>query len=287
MTSTGLNSTIRRHARDPRYAQIAALGGLLLYGRAALAFPVTAAGIGIVVATALAVQWAACRWVRVPFDWRSPTISAMSMTLLGRGSHELWIGVAVAVAIASKFLIRWRGKHIFNPTNFGLVAVAALTPHLWISPGQWGSGAFFGFLLVCIGLTVVLRAARTDVTVTFLAAYASIVFVRALWLGDPPAIPVHHLQNGALLIFAFFMISDPKTTPDARPGRVVFAILVALGGAFVHFYLYQPNGFLWALVAGCLLVPLLDRIFPNASYRWPLVRSRHEPPLPWQRKELA
>ena len=73
------------------------------------------------------------------------------------------------------------------------------------------------------------RAARSDVTLAFLVFYLALVVGRSLWLGEPLAIPLHRLQSGALLLFAFFMISDPKTTPDSRAGRILFAALVALG----------------------------------------------------------
>ena len=144
-------------------------------------------------------------------------------------------------------MIRVRGKHVFNPTNFAIVALL-LTGQAWVSPGQWGSAAFFGFLLACLGGLVVNRAARSDVTLAFLAGLRG-PRVRAapLWLGEPMAIPIHRLQNGALLIFAFFMISDPRTTPDRRAGRVLFALLVALGAAYVQFRLFRTNGLLWSL----------------------------------------
>jgi len=70
------------------------------------------------------------------------------------------------------------------------------------------------------------------------------------------------------LLFAFFMISDPKTTPDSRAGRILFALLVALGAGFVQFKLFRTNGLLWSLAAGSLLVPLLDRLLPGARYQW-------------------
>ena len=73
------------------------------------------------------------------------------------------------------------------------------------------------------------RAARSDVTYAFLAFYLAILFGRALWLGQPLAIPLHQLGSGGFLIFTFFMISDPRTTPDSRAGRILFALLVALG----------------------------------------------------------
>ncbi|HEX6201099.1 MAG TPA: hypothetical protein VF150_12605, partial [Thermoanaerobaculia bacterium] len=67
----------------------------------------------------------------------------------------------------------------------------------------------------------------------------------------------------------FFMISDPRTTPDSRAGRVLFALLVALGAGFVHFQLFRPNGLIWALAALSPLVPAIDRLLPGRRYAWP------------------
>ena len=120
-------------------------------------------------------------------------------------------------------MLRVGGKHLFNPTNFGIVAMMLATGQVWVSPGQWGNVAFFAFLMACLGGLVVNRAARSDVTLAFLAFYLALVFGRALWLGEPMAIPLHRLESGALLLFTFFMISDPKTTPDSRAGRILFA----------------------------------------------------------------
>ena len=63
----------------------------------------------------------------------------------------------------------------------------------------------------------------------FAAVYILLQVSRAVRLGDPLSIPLHQLQNGAFLLFTFFMISGPKTTPDSRLGRLVFASLVAFG----------------------------------------------------------
>ena len=105
------------------------------------------------------------------------------------------------------------------------------------------------------------------------------LFGRAAWLGQPWSIPLHQLESGAFLIFSFFMISDPKTTPDSRAGHILFAALVALGAGFVHFVLYRPNGLILSLAFFSLLVPLLDRLLPGERYAWgrPVGPSR---PLP-------
>src|SRR5262249_46344067 len=143
-----------------------------------------------------------------------------------------------------------------------------LTNQVWVSPGQWGAAAIAAFLFACAGSLVVNRAARSDVTFAFIACYCALLVGRSLYLGEPLAIPLHRLQSGALLLFTFFMIADPKTTPDSRAGRVLFAALVAGGAWYVQFRLFRTNGLLWSLAACSLLVPLIDRLLPGARYAW-------------------
>jgi NQR2, RnfD, RnfE family len=138
----------------------------------------------------------------------------------------------------------------------------------WISPGQWGQAAWLGFLIACLGSLVVTRAARADVTLSFLGFYMGLLIVRALWLGDPLMIPLHHLESGTLLIFSFFMITDPKTTPDSRAGRLLFTLSVAFVALCVQFILFRPHAPLWALLFCSPLVPLIDRCIPGSRYDW-------------------
>jgi Na+-translocating ferredoxin:NAD+ oxidoreductase RnfD subunit len=112
------------------------------------------------------------------------------------------------------------------------------------------------------------RAARSDVTIAFLVTYLGLVFGRSIWLGEPLAIPFHRLQSGALLLFAFFMVSDPKTTPNSRLGRIVFASIVAFGGWYVQFRLFRTNGLLWSLAVFSLMVPVIDLLLPGRRYSW-------------------
>jgi Na+-translocating ferredoxin:NAD+ oxidoreductase RnfD subunit len=175
-------------------------------------------------------------------------------------------------------VFRFRGKHLFNPTNIALAALL-WTGKVWVSPGQWGNAAILAFLFACLGGLVVTRARRADVSLGFAAFYGGLLLARALWLGQPLAIPLHQLTNGAFLLFTFFMISDPKTTPDSRAGRLLFALLVALGAGFVQFVLYRPNGALLSLAFASVLVPLLDLVLPGARYARPGARPRVAPAL--------
>lgn len=255
-------------ALDPRLYQIASLSTLLLYGLTWLHFDVSLIQIAITIGAALLTQYAGTRYFNLStFDPKSPLISSLSLCLLLRTDHLEVAAMAAAVAIGSKFVIRWKDKHLFNPTNLALVVMIG-SGLGWISPGQWGQVAWFGFLIACLGSLVVTRAARADVTLAFLSFYVSLLIARAFWLGDPLTIPLHQLESGALLIFAFFMISDPKTTPDSRTGRIIYALLVTLTALYVQFGLFRPNAPLWGLIACAPFVPLIDRLLPAVRYDW-------------------
>ena len=254
--------------QDPRLYQIMSLSTLLLYGLFWLHFDVSILQIAVTLVVAQLTQYAAIRYFSLPsFDPKSALISSLSLCLLLRTNDLAVAALASFIAIGSKFVIRWNDKHIFNPTNLALVVVL-MSGLGWISPGQWGQVAWFGFLIACLGSLVVTRAARADVTLAFLTFYVGLLFARALWLGDPLTIPLHQIESGALLIFSFFMISDPKTTPDSRTGRIVYALLIALTALYVQFHFFKPNGPLWGLIACSPLVPFLDRLFPGARYDW-------------------
>lgn len=255
--------------RDPRHYQLTVLSSLVIYGVVALDFGIhwyNATGIAI---TALTAQWIGTRLAGLAaFDPRSPMITALSLTLLLRTDDVLLAITAAGVAIASKFLVRINNKHIFNPANIGIIVLVLATDRAWVSTGQWGSTAISALALACLGFVVLTRAKRAETTIGFLVCYALLLFGRAAWLGDPASIPVHYLQNGALLIFAFFMISDPRTTPNSPLGRVFFSAIVATIAFTIQFAWYEPNGPILALVMAAPLVPVIDFFSRGQVYQW-------------------
>jgi Na+-translocating ferredoxin:NAD+ oxidoreductase RnfD subunit len=111
-------------------------------------------------------------------------------------------------------------------------------------------------------------ARRADIALFFLGTHAALLLARAVWLGDPLAIPLHQLQSGSLLIFTFFMISDPKTSPDSRLGRFLFAAAVALSAHYLAFFMQMRPALYLALMALAPAVFLIDRIFPAERFAW-------------------
>jgi Na+-transporting NADH:ubiquinone oxidoreductase subunit NqrB len=254
---------------DPRIYQISILSALLVYGMLLLDFEIAPQRAALLLTSTLLTQYACTRLWKLPaFDARSALISGLSLCLLLR-TNSVWLALATAfITIASKFIIRVKGKHLFNPTNFGIVAMMAMSGQVWVSPGQWGNVAVFAFLMACLGGLVVNRAARSDVTYAFIASYMMLVFGRSLWLGEPMSIPLHRLENGALLLFTFFMISDPRTTPNSRAGRILFAFIVACGAWYVQFRMFRTNGPLWSLALLSMTVPVIDWLLPGRQYQW-------------------
>lgn len=198
----------------------------------------------------------------------SPLITALGLSLLLRADHYSTIALAGTVAILSKFLLRVRGKHIFNPTNFGIIAALLLTPDAWVSPGQWGEEGWYGLLFLGAGGLVVQKVGRWDTTVAFLGAYAGLEAIRNLWLGWTWDVWAHRLMSGSLLLFAFFMITDPRTIPNARVARVGWAGAIALLTFILRNVYFIPTAVFWALFTLAPLSILLDLVFPALRFSW-------------------
>jgi Na+-transporting NADH:ubiquinone oxidoreductase subunit NqrB len=202
-------------------------------------------------------------------DYRSPLITSLSLCLLFKGAAIWLYPLASVAAMASKFLIRFDGKHIFNPANAAIVLGLLFFPNMvWVSPGQWGNTLWLGFALLCFAFIVLNKAGRADTALFFLGSWVFLLLARAMWLGDPLDIPLHNLQSGALLIFAFFMISDPMTTPNNRLARFVFAFTVAAIAYILQYHFQIREAIFYALFMVCCVTPFLDYFYKGSSYQW-------------------
>ena len=258
-----------RLPQDARIWQIAFQAVLLAIGVLARDFSLAASQMALCFAAGLATQ---ALWIRVlalrNVGYLSAVITCFGLSLLLRADSWWAHPLAAALALSAKFTLRLRGKHLFNPANLGVVLAVLLFPGAWISPGQWGSDLAFAAWFIALGGFVASRAQRADTSWVFLAAYLLLIGAWYLWLGKSLASWLHHLQSGALLLFAFFMISDPMTTPDRRSARIIHAVCVAAVAFAWQFLLYRPNGLIWALLFCVPLVPLLDAWLPGRRFHW-------------------
>ena len=218
---------------------------------------------------ALAVDWArfsASLWPRQ--SWKSAVITSLGLCLLLRANQPITLILAASVAIASKFGFQWQQKHWFNPANVGIIAALLLTRDAWVSPGQWGTSACLAAVCLGAGGLVLGQVGRWDTSVVFLGVYATLDLARNFWLGWPAVVTLHHLQNGSLLIFALFMLTDPRSIPNARWGRICWAAAIALVAWGLQVFAYCATGVFWALFFLSPLTLLLDKIFPDTEFHW-------------------
>ncbi len=253
---------------DPRLFQIATLCGLLVVAMLVYQTGASLAQLCCTFGGAVLTQACAARISRTMFDWRSPAVTALSLTLLLR-SHDpaIW-ALSGTLGVGSKFAVRWGGKHLFNPACCAIVTLLMCGAPVWVSPGQWGALAWGAAALICAATLVLSRARRLDTACAFLTGWGALLAARCVSLGDPWTIPLHQMQSGALLVFAFFMVTDPRSTPDARAGRIVFALAVAAVGHLLQFRWQVREGLFFALVCAAPLTPLLDRLAPARRFAW-------------------
>jgi len=262
--------TIALPSFDPRLAQIAAQSTLLVLIMTTTDFGPSWLQALSFIAVTLAMDAARAGLTNTALNWKSAVPTGLSLSLLLR-THEpaLWVAAGV-LAMGSKYLPRIGGKHVFNPSCFAIAALLLLAaPHVWVSPGQWGTRPWLIALVFCMGGAVLSRARRLDIALTFLASFAALLLGRALSLGDPLAIPLHQMQSGALLIFGCFMLTDPRATPDSRAGRMVFAAAAASAAYILMFWFQLREGLFYALMLTSCATPLLDRILPGPRFAWP------------------
>jgi Na+-translocating ferredoxin:NAD+ oxidoreductase RnfD subunit len=266
---------------DARLFQLAFLTALLLLGALARDFALTlwqaAAGLAAALGTQALWQFGLGLPERAKArGYLSAVVTACSIAILIR-SDTWWVHPLVAsVAMSSKFVLRFgqgaqRG-HVLNPANLACVLALWLLPHAWLSPGQWGDETLAAFWMVALGALVTRRVARWGISVAFLGTWMVLLAARLLWLGVAPELALaqwlHQVQNGSLLLFSLFMISDPMTTPQHARARLAYGLCVAVSAFAWQWLLYRPLGPIVALFFWSWTVPLWNAVFPARRFAW-------------------
>jgi enediyne biosynthesis protein E5 len=261
---------------DARYFQLAFQVIFLSYGLLFLHWSADWVNYVCFIATGLLLQ-CACDYIikrklLIAVLWngsKSVLISCLSLCLLLKTNHWDVCVLAAAVTVLGKFIFRYRGKHIFNPSALGIVAAVYFTDDAWISPGQWGSNVVLFFGIICLGLIVVTRVQKLDVSVAFLLTFAALLFARQiLYLGWPMDFFIQSISTGSLLLFSFFMISDPKTAPNHPAARIIWAMSIAAVAFYLTTFKFINGAPIWVLVFAQPVVPLLDQLFKAKRFEW-------------------
>lgn len=229
------------------------------------------------IASCLVTQWLALSFQNSKLNgltspilnhFKSALITALSLCLLLRTDHVITMAIAGFLAIVSKFIFRFQNKHFFNPANFGIICVLVLTNDAWVSPGQWGDDLWYVLLFAGAGGIVLKRVGRWDTTATFLGVYAGLEAIRNLWLGWTWDVYFHRLTSGSLLLFALFMLTDPRSIPNARIGRLVWSAGIAALTFILRNQFFVSTAVFWALFAIAPLTVVLDYIWSAPRFSW-------------------
>ena len=225
-------------AIDPKYLIVFLITLVLVVGEARYSilggYDRLATTLGICMATELLLSW----WLRGRVaNVASAYITGISLALLIKPqANILWpFALGAFLAIASKYVLVYRGRHLWNPSNFAialLVLVAADT--VAILSHQWGNDLRINLVIWAFGLAVAWRARVLHVTLTYVVCFIVLAVLRNLIVGGPMLAELAPITGPMYQLFVFFMVTDPRTTVSTRRGRMVVVAIVAIVEALMR-----------------------------------------------------
>ena len=159
----------------------------------------------------------------------SAYISGISVSILVRSTVVWPYIVTAAISILSKYVIRYKGRHIWNPSNFGISWVLLVSPAFVAGLSvQWGNNLLPMIVIWMLGMVIVYRAKRLHITLTYIVSFLVFAFIRSLITKDPFLAEVAPLTGPMYQLFIFFMITDPPTNVRSIKGQIIVVFIVAL-----------------------------------------------------------
>lgn len=239
---------------DPRLVQIGMLGTFTLLGKLILGFTVSWLQIVTAILAVCLLDLALTYWragiLLVP---ASGLISGLSLGLLLRSPHWWPFLVAGAFTALGKQGIQLGGRHVFNPSNFGLVVTLALPwAQARLTPGQWGKSWVLLFLLLNLGFFIAYKVRRFHLVAAFVGSVAVFGLIRSLLGTTSLATLSVTLLSGSFILFTFFMITDPQTSPGTVRGRLCYGVAVAAVDALLR-VMGVPYSLFLALLIVCAI----------------------------------
>jgi enediyne biosynthesis protein E5 len=168
----------------------------------------------------------------------SAYISGISLTLLIKPQGgALWpFAVGGVLAISSKYVLRYRDNHLWNPTNFAVTALLLAAPHrVSVLSHQFGNDVATNLVIWLFGLVIAARVGVLHITLTYVASFLLLNSLRAMALAQPILPEIAPITGPMYQLFVFFMITDPRTIVRGRQKQIVVAVLIALMETLIRF----------------------------------------------------
>jgi Na+-transporting NADH:ubiquinone oxidoreductase subunit NqrB len=184
----------------------------------------------------------------------SAYISGISLTLLlkPQGGSLLPFVLGGFLAISSKYVLRYRDNHLWNPTNFAVAALLLLAPnHISVLSHQFGNDVTTNMVIWIFGLIIAARVGVLHITLTYVASFLVLNALRAAALGQPVLAEIAPITGPMYQLFVFFMITDPRTIVRGRRRQIMVAILIAVMETLIR--LASDKG--WPLPTGFNAAP--------------------------------
>src|SRR6202011_1904622 len=173
----------------------------------------------------------------------SAYITGISVGILIR-SPAFWpYALCSAISITSKYVLRVKGRHLWNPSNFGICAMLFLAGDTVATLSiQWGNYLWPMIVIWLLGSVIIWRLGRFHITAAYVAAFFLFAFLRSSIVGSPWQSEIAPITGPMYQLFIFFMITDPKTTVRSKRAQCVVAFLVALVEMVMRMYqiVYAP-----------------------------------------------
>jgi Na+-translocating ferredoxin:NAD+ oxidoreductase RnfD subunit len=168
----------------------------------------------------------------------SAYISGISLTLLIKPQGgALWpFALGGFLAISSKYVLRYRENHLWNPTNFAIAALLLAAPdRVSVLSHQFGNDLTTNLVIWIFGLIIAARVGVIHITLTYVASFLLLNGARALALGQPLLPEIAPITGPMYQLFIFFMITDPRTVVRGRRKQVIVAVLIAVMETLIRF----------------------------------------------------
>ena len=232
MTTPGGAASARNPLRriDKRYLAPILVTAVLITGQVTFGFLESWSRTALAIATAIAVDALLGWWMvgKVP-HLASAYVTGISVGMLVR-SPEFWpYALCSAISITSKYVIRVDGRHIFNPSNLGMVAMLLLAYDSVAGLSiQWGNNLLPMIAVWVFGSVIIASLGRLHITASYVIAFVVFSVLRSAVTGHPWLAEVAPITGPMYQLFVFFMITDPKTSVRSKIGQCVVVFFVAV-----------------------------------------------------------
>lgn len=230
MPTPVLQGARRKFSLDNRYIAPLFITFILVVGHLGYGILESYEKTGVAIVVALVAELVLGRiffgkWLNLS----SAYISGISCGILVR-SPALWpFALASLLSIMSKYVLRVKGRHLWNPSNFGICALLFLAPETVAALSvQWGNFKWPLIVIWTLGSIIIYRAKRIHISATYVASFFAFAFLRSYITGDSWWAEVAPITGPMYQLFVFFMVTDPKTTVKSKKWQCIVVFLVAL-----------------------------------------------------------